>query len=67
MDQETLVEYRYRAVCEVLGGSPIGEVALRYGTMRQWLDTWRTRFNRRASRSGHLLLSSGICLHCGDQ
>jgi hypothetical protein len=31
VDQEALVEYRYRAVCEVLGGSPIGEVAVRYG------------------------------------
>ena len=38
------MEYRYRAVCEVLGGSPIGEVAVRYGTTRQSLDTWRTRF-----------------------
>jgi transposase len=46
VDQETLVEYRYRAVCEVLGGSPIGEVALRYGTTRQSLDTWRTRFKQ---------------------
>ncbi|MGV7467962.1 helix-turn-helix domain-containing protein, partial [Mycobacterium kansasii] len=44
MDQQALVEYRYRAVCEVLGGSPIGEVALRYGTTRQSLDSWRTRF-----------------------
>ncbi|MGV7784519.1 IS481 family transposase [Mycobacterium kansasii] len=44
MDQQALVEYRYRAVCEVLGGSPIGEVALRYGTTRQSLDFWRTRF-----------------------
>jgi transposase InsO family protein len=41
-----LVEYRYRAVCEVLGGSPIGEVAVRYGTTRQSLDTWRTRFKQ---------------------
>ncbi|OBI95751.1 transposase [Mycobacterium alsense] len=46
MDQEALVEYRYRAVCEVLGGSPIGEVAVRYGTTRQSLDTWRTRFTQ---------------------
>ncbi|WP_198152842.1 helix-turn-helix domain-containing protein [Pseudofrankia sp. DC12] len=44
MDQQAVVEYRYRAVCEVLGGSPIGEVAVRYGTTRQSLDTWRTRF-----------------------
>lgn len=46
MDQQTLAEYRYRAVCEVLGGSPIGEVATRYGTSRQSLDTWRRRFKQ---------------------
>ncbi|QUQ68283.1 IS481 family transposase ISMva2 [Kutzneria sp. CA-103260] len=46
MDQETLAEYRYRAVCEVLGGSPIGEVAARYGTSRQSLHTWRQRFQQ---------------------
>ncbi|MBY8862050.1 IS481 family transposase [Nocardia sp. CA2R105] len=44
MDQQAVAEYRYRAVCEVLGGSPIGEVAARYGTTRQSLDTWRRRF-----------------------
>jgi len=32
------------AVCEVLGGSPIGEVAARFGTSRQSVDTWRRRF-----------------------
>jgi transposase len=36
----------YRAVCEVLGGSPIGEVAVRYGTTRQSLDSWRARFKQ---------------------
>jgi transposase len=46
VDQEALVEYRYRAVWEVLGGSPIGEVAVRYGTTRQSLNTWRTRFKQ---------------------
>lgn len=40
------MEYRYRAVCEVLGGSPIGEVAVRYGTTRQSLDAWRARFKQ---------------------
>ena len=44
VDQQAVAEYRYRAVCEVLGGSPIGEVAVRYGTTRQSLDTWRRRF-----------------------
>nr|VTP04449.1 hypothetical protein BIN_B_05546 [Mycobacterium riyadhense] len=28
MDQEALAEYLYRAACEVLGGSPIGEVGV---------------------------------------
>jgi transposase InsO family protein len=46
VDQQGLVEYRYRAVCEVLGGSPIGEVAVRYGTTRQSLDSWRARFKQ---------------------
>ena len=46
MDQQALAEYRYRAVCEVLGGSPIGEVAVRYGTTRQSLDSWRARFKQ---------------------
>ncbi|MBB4935460.1 transposase [Lipingzhangella halophila] len=44
MDQQAVAEYRYRAVCEVLGGSLIGEVAARYGTSRQSLHTWRRRF-----------------------
>ena len=44
MDQQALAEYRYRAVREVLGGSPIGEVAERYGTTRQSLHSWRRRF-----------------------
>ncbi|MFC5219608.1 helix-turn-helix domain-containing protein [Streptomyces coerulescens] len=33
---------------EVLEGSPIGEVAARYGTSRQSLRTWRTRFEQEA-------------------
>ena len=44
MDQQALAEYRYRAVREVLGGSPIGEVAERFGTSRQSLHAWRRRF-----------------------
>lgn len=46
VDQQATVEYRYRAVCEVLGGAPIGEVAARYGTSRQSLHTWRQRFQQ---------------------
>ncbi|MEV4009874.1 IS481 family transposase [Nonomuraea angiospora] len=44
MEPRELQEYRYRAVREVLDGSAIGEVAVRYGTSRQSLDTWRKRF-----------------------
>lgn len=44
MDQQALVEHRYRAVREALAGSPVGEVAARYGTSRQSLHTWRKRF-----------------------
>ena len=44
VDQQALVEYRYRAVREVLGGAPIGEVAARYGTSRQSVHAWRKRF-----------------------
>ncbi|MGW6318975.1 helix-turn-helix domain-containing protein [Streptomyces sp. NPDC055099] len=46
MDVQQLAEYRYRAVREVLGGSPIGEVAARYGTSRQTLHSWRRRFEQ---------------------
>ncbi|MEU7631827.1 IS481 family transposase [Nocardia sp. NPDC049220] len=46
MDQQAMAEYRYRAVCEVFGGSPIGEVAARYGTTRQSIDSWRRRFKQ---------------------
>jgi len=46
VDQRSVIEYRYRAVCEVLGGSPIGEVAVRYGTSRQSLHSWRHRFEQ---------------------
>jgi hypothetical protein len=44
VDQQAVAEYRYRAVREVLGGSPVCEVAQRYGTSRQSLHTWRRRF-----------------------
>jgi transposase len=44
MDQQASAGYRYRAVREVLGGSPVGEVAARYGTSRQSVHAWRKRF-----------------------
>ena len=40
-DREWLVEQRYRAVLEVLDGSPVGEVAVRYGVSRQSVHAWK--------------------------
>ncbi|PIB03468.1 hypothetical protein B1C81_37120 [Streptomyces sp. HG99] len=38
-----MVEQRYRAVLEVLNGSPVTEVATRYGVSRQSIYTWKAR------------------------
>ncbi|WP_329314371.1 IS481 family transposase [Streptomyces sp. NBC_01262] len=38
-----LVEQRYRAVLEVLDGSPVSEVAVRYGVSRQTVYTWKSK------------------------
>lgn len=46
MQPEELQEYPYRAVREVLAGSPIGEVAERYGTSRQSLHMGQKRFEQ---------------------
>jgi transposase InsO family protein len=42
-DRDWLVEQRYRAVLEVLDGSPVGEVAVRYGVSRQSVYSWKAR------------------------
>jgi transposase InsO family protein len=42
-DQGWLVEQRYRAVLEVLDGSPVSEVAVRYGVSRQSVYAWKAR------------------------
>jgi transposase InsO family protein len=44
-DREWLVEQRYRAVLEVLDGSPIGEVAVRYGVSRQTVHAWKGKYS----------------------
>ncbi|WP_432164666.1 IS481 family transposase [Streptomyces sp. bgisy031] len=49
--EDWTVEYRFRAVAEVLDGSPVAEVARRYGTSRQSLHTWLRRF-REGGRDG---------------
>jgi transposase len=43
-DREWLVEQRYRAVLEVLDGSSVGEVALRYGVSRQPVHAWKGKY-----------------------
>ncbi|MEV8529816.1 IS481 family transposase [Streptomyces sp. NPDC052000] len=50
-DEDWTVEHRFRAVVEVLDGSPVAEVARRYGTSRQSLHTWLRRF-REGGRGG---------------
>jgi transposase InsO family protein len=42
-DRAWLVEQRYRAVLEVLDGSPVSEVAVRYGVSRQSVYSWKAR------------------------
>jgi transposase InsO family protein len=42
-EQGWLVEQRYRAVLEVLDGSPVSEVAVRYGVSRQSVYSWKAR------------------------
>jgi transposase len=42
-DQGWLVEQRYRAMSEVLDGSPVSEVAVRYGVSRQSVYAWKAR------------------------
>ena len=42
-DGEWLVEQRYRAVLEVLDGSPVSEVAVWYGVSRQSVYSWKAR------------------------
>ena len=44
-DREWLVEQRYRAVLEVIDGSPVGEVAVRYGVSRQTVHAWKCKYS----------------------
>src|SRR5215510_482967 len=39
-----VVEQRYRAVLEVLSGTPVIEVAERYGVARQTVHRWMVRY-----------------------
>jgi len=43
-DGQWLVEQRYRTVLEVLDGSPVSEVAVRYGVSRQSVYSWKARY-----------------------
>ena len=41
-----VVEQRYQAVLEVLGGASVTDVARRYGVARQTVHTWLRRHGR---------------------
>ncbi len=43
-DRKWLAEQRFRAVLEVLDGSPVSEVAVRYGVSRQSVYSWKARY-----------------------
>jgi transposase InsO family protein len=43
-DRQWRVEHRYRAVLDVLDGTPVAEVARQYGASRQSVHTWLRRF-----------------------
>ncbi|WP_327007063.1 IS481 family transposase [Dactylosporangium sp. NBC_01737] len=69
------VEHRYRAVLEVRNGSPVVEVALRYGASRQSVYTWKARYeleglagleerSRRPHHSPHRLAAEIEALVC---
>lgn len=45
-DATWLVEHRLRAVLEVRNGSPVTEIAARYGASRQSVYGWKTRYER---------------------
>ncbi|WP_370103643.1 IS481 family transposase [Streptacidiphilus sp. MAP12-20] len=40
----SIMEQRYRAVIEIENGSPVTEVAARYGVSRQTVHTWKNRY-----------------------
>ncbi|WP_433206426.1 IS481 family transposase [Nocardia sp. CA-107356] len=42
--REWLAEQRYRAVLEVMDGSPVSEFAVRYGVSRQAVYTWNSKY-----------------------
>ena len=44
VDREWLIERWYRAVVDVLDGSPIGEVAVRYWVSSQTVHAWKDKY-----------------------
>jgi transposase InsO family protein len=43
-ERDWLVEHRFRAVLEVLDGSAVSEVAMRYGVSRQSVYNWKAKY-----------------------
>jgi len=50
LQELNVVEQRYRAVVEVLSGTPVIEVAERYGVVRQTVHRWMTRYRHARAR-----------------
>jgi transposase len=48
-DRSWMAENRYRAVLEVADGSPVTEVAQRYGVSRQTVYAWQKRYQERGA------------------
>ncbi len=44
VEARVTVEIRLRAVTKVIDGTPVGEVAERYGVTRQTVTAWRKRY-----------------------
>ncbi|MEU9190304.1 IS481 family transposase [Streptomyces sp. NPDC048484] len=75
-DRAWLAEQRFQAVREVRAGSPITEVAVRYGVSRQTVHNWRRRYeaggmpgldevSRRPHRSPHRVAAEVEAEICG--
>src|ERR1700683_4089843 len=68
-DQGWLVEQRYRAVLEVLDGSPVSEVAIRYGVSRQSVYSVEgpARGGRGGRAAGGLAAASDLAVAAGGR
>jgi transposase len=57
-----VLEQRYRAVVEVLSGTPVIEVAERYGVVRQTVHRWVARYRAEGLDCGRSRNSPGAVI-----